>query len=139
MTDDQSPANGRPPDPTRPGQDWFDLIRRPTLEGFASAFAVHASMDGSTLADTVNGAAEIRRVFDATRRMYDSIAFTSEVMTAARTYLEWEGVFQGAPVAGVTVLSKDSSGLIEHVRLYHRPAGQVLAFAKELQRRLGSS
>jgi hypothetical protein len=55
------------------------------------------------------------------------------VKTPTRVYLEWEGVFQAAFVAGVTVLTKDSAGLIEHVCLYHRPTGQVLAFSKELQ------
>ena len=90
-------------------------------------------MDGSVLTDTLFGVAEIRRLFDATRRMYDTIAFTSEVKTPARVYLEWEGIFQGGFVAGVTVLTKDSAGLIEHVYLYHRPTGQVLAFSKELQ------
>jgi hypothetical protein len=131
-----SPASELPPLGAQPGQEWFDIIRRPTLEEFASAFGSCASMDGSVLADTVTGAAGIRKVFDATKRMYDAIAFKSEVRTPARVYLEWEGVFQGAAVAGVTVLSKDVAGLIEHVRLYHRPTGQVLAFSKELQRLL---
>jgi hypothetical protein len=139
MTDLHLPSDGQPALAAQPGQDWFDLIRRPTLEAFASAFAPHASMDGSVLADTVHGAVPIRELFDATRRMYDAIAFISEVTTSTRTYLEWEGVFQGAPVSGVTVLSKDVSGLIEHVRLYHRPTRQVLAFSEELHRLLSAA
>jgi len=136
MDTPRSPASEQPTPVVQPGQEWSAVIRRPTLEAFASAFGAHASMDGSVLADTVVGAAGIRPVFDATRRMYDAIAFTSEVKTPARVYLEWEGVFQGAAVAGVTVLSKDAAGLIDHVYLYHRPTGQVLAFSQELQRLL---
>jgi hypothetical protein len=136
MTNSASPVSEHPAPTTPPGQDWFDIIRRPTLEAFASAFAAHASMDGAVLAQPVIGAAGIREVFDATRRMYDAISFKSELTTPTRTYLEWEGVFHGSPVAGVTVLSKDASGLIEHVRLYHRPFSQVLAFSNELRRLL---
>ncbi|MDB5817489.1 MAG: hypothetical protein JWQ11_1129, partial [Rhizobacter sp.] len=88
MTAIQSPASGHPAPTPSPGQDWFDLIRRPTLEAFASAFSAHVSMEGSVLADAVLGAAGIREVFDATRQMYDSIAFKSEVTTPGRTYLE---------------------------------------------------
>lgn len=139
MTDLHVTSDGQPTSSSQPGQDWFDLIRRPTLNAYASGFAPHASMDGSVLADTVHGAARIRDLFDATRQMYDAIAFKSEVTTPTRTYLEWEGVFQGAPVSGVTVLSKDGSGLIEHVRLYHRPTRQVLAFSQELKRLLSLS
>ena len=136
MTSSASLVSEHPAPTTQPGQDWFDIIRRPTLEAFASAFAAQATMDGSVLAQPVNGPAAIRDVFSATRQMYDAIAFKAEVSTPTRTYLEWEGVFHGSPVAGVTVLSKDASGLIEHVRLYHRPFSQVLAFSNELRRLL---
>lgn len=139
MSNVQSGTREHPLHGAQPGREWFDVIRRPTLDEFAAAFSSHPSMDGAVLPGTVNGASGIRRVFDATRRMYDSIAFKSEVNTPARVYLEWEGVFQGAVVAGVTVLGKNAAGLIEHVRLYHRPTGQVLAFSQELQRLLSES
>jgi len=65
--------------------------------------------------------------------MYDTIAFKRETTTGSQTFLEWEGVFE---VAGITILVVDSAGLIESVRLYHRPLGAVIAFSAELVRRL---
>jgi hypothetical protein len=47
---------------TQPGQEWFEVIRRQTVEAFSAAFGSHPSMDGSVLAKTVSGAADIRRV-----------------------------------------------------------------------------
>jgi hypothetical protein len=43
-----------------------------------------------------------------------------------------EGGFQGSPVSGATILSDSDSGLIREIQLYHRPYGQVRAFAAEL-------
>ena len=56
---------------------------------------------------------------------------------AGRTYLEWEGIFEGKRIAGITVLTRDGMGLIESIRLYHRPYDQVIAFSAELASRLG--
>jgi hypothetical protein len=71
----------------------------------------------------------VRSFFEATRAMYDTIAFKHEVTVESRTYLEWEGTFQGHSVAGMTVFTKDTAGLIESVRLYHRPYDMVIAAA----------
>jgi hypothetical protein len=46
------------------------------------------------------------------------------------------GGFQGNPVSGATILSYSDGGLIREIQLYHRPYGQVLAFAAELAQRL---
>src|SRR5476649_1335788 len=100
-----------------PGSGWVEIIGRATAEAFASAAA-------------------IRRFFDATRGMYDSIVFVHETATELRIHLEWEGVFQGAPIAGATILTRDAGGKIDRIRLYHRPYEQVIAFSAELARRL---
>jgi hypothetical protein len=104
-----------------PGQLWSEIIRRPTLGEFSTAFTAGVALDASVLPRTVRGAADVRAVFDATREMYDTIAFSREENSASRTYREWEGVFGGGLVAGATILAKDAAGLIEGVRLYHSP------------------
>jgi hypothetical protein len=119
-----------------PGHVWSEIIRRPTLEEFSSAFAPDVSLNASVLPRTIRGAADVRAFFDATRGMYDSIAFTREETGTSRTYLEWEGVFTGRPVAGATILAKDAAGLIEGVRLFHSPLSLVNDFSAELLRRL---
>ncbi len=64
--------------------------------------------------------------------MYDAINFTHETNSASRTCLEWEGKFRGKDIAGTTVLAFDDNGLIESIRLYHRPYEQVIAYSAEL-------
>ena len=119
-----------------PGHIWSEIIRRPTLGEFSTAFTADVALDASVLPRTVRGAPDIREVFDATRGMYETIAFSREENSASRTYLEWEGVSGGRLVAGATILAKDAAGLIEGVRLYHRPLFMVNEFSTELLRRL---
>ncbi len=124
------------PDVSPPGQDWMEIIRRPSQDAFAAAFTGDAALDASVASGIIVGSAERRRFFDATRSMYDQIAFVSETNCGSQTYLEWEGRFDGRNVAGVTILGRNPAGLIENIRLYHRPYDQVVAFSAELSRRL---
>jgi hypothetical protein len=119
-----------------PGQAWMSIISRPSEEDFANAFTAQATLEASVLAEPLTGPSAIRRFFAATRGMYDRIAFIGETKTDRATYLEWAGQFHGNPVAGMTVLTLNERGLIEAVRLYHRPYHQVIAFAGELTSRL---
>jgi hypothetical protein len=119
-----------------PGHLWAEIIRRPTLEAFAAAFTADVLLDASVLPRSIRGAPDVRAFFDATRGMYDKIAFTWEENSASRTYLEWEGEFAGRLVAGATILTKDAAGLIESVRLFHGPLCLVNEFSAELLRRL---
>jgi hypothetical protein len=119
-----------------PGQAWMSIISRPSDEDFANAFTAQATLEASVLAEPLTGPSAIRRFFAATRGMYDRIAFIGETKTDRATYLEWAGQFHGKPVAGMTVLTLNERGLIEAVRLYHRPYHQVIAFAGELTSRL---
>jgi hypothetical protein len=74
--------------------------------------------------------------FSATSGMYDSIAFTHETVDRLKTYLEWEGQAFDMNVAGSTIITRDDSGLINSIRLYHRPLHLVVRFSAELGRRL---
>jgi hypothetical protein len=114
----------------------MEIIGRPTLEAFATAFTTGVSLDASVLPRSIRGASDVRAFFDATRGMYDTIAFIHEDNIGSRTYFEWEGVFGDRQVAGATILAKDANGLIESIRLYHSPLYLVNAFSAELLRRL---
>jgi hypothetical protein len=120
-----------------PGQAWLEIVKRPTLEAFATAFAKNVVLDSSVAAIPFVGAAAVWRFFEVTRTMYERIAFTHETRAGLRTCLEWEGTFEGRDVAGATVLTRNAAGMIESIRLYHRPYDLVLAFSTELARRLG--
>jgi hypothetical protein len=119
-----------------PDHGWVEIIQRPTQEVFAAAFTQDVVLDTSVASGPMVGATAIRHFFDATRAMDDAIAFVHETSSSSRTCLEWEGSFEGRPVAGTTILARDAVGTIESIRLYHRPYGQVLAFSAELARRL---
>src|ERR1700730_11202350 len=115
-----------------PGHSWLEIMKRPTLGAFAAAFTKDVVLEASVLPRPITGAADVRSFFEATRAMYDTIAFKHEVTVESRTYLEWEGTFQGHSVAGMTVFTKDTAGLIESIRLYHRPYDMVIAFSTDL-------
>jgi hypothetical protein len=120
----------------RVGHGWVEIINRPSLDAFATAFVKDAVLDAAVLRAPIVGAAGIRAFFGQTRAMYDLIAFVHETRSAARTLLEWEGSFAGREIAGTTILAHDAAGIIQSIRLYHRPYDQVIAFSAELERRL---
>ena len=118
------------------GHAWLEIIARPSQEVFASEFTKDVVLDASVLSTPIVGAVAIRAFFDATRAMYDQIAFVHETHSDMRTHLEWDGKFGGRDIAGATILAHNAEGAIESIRLYHRPYDQVIAFSAELARRL---
>jgi hypothetical protein len=118
-----------------PGQSWVEIIIRPKLGDFAAAFTASPVLEASILPRAIVGSDPIRRIFMATRSMYDRIAFVGEARLGSMTMLEWQGSFNGHDIAGVTVLDRDTQGLIARIRLFHEPYDQVIAFAADLAAR----
>jgi hypothetical protein len=86
MSNDQQPPKTQSSgNDLAPGQAWSEIIKRPTLGEFSVAFTTDVALDASVLPRTVRGAPDIRAVFDATREMYDTIAFSREENSASRT------------------------------------------------------
>jgi hypothetical protein len=127
MSDDQTAL---------PGDNWLEIIRRSSQAAFAAAFTEDVALVTSVANGAIVGPVGVRHFFDATRAMYDSIAFVHETSAGSRTCLEWKGTFQGRDVAGITVLCRNRQGRIEGIQLYHSPYEQVLAFSTELAHRL---
>src|SRR6202451_1409824 len=97
----------QPEQPPYPGEAWTEIVRRPTLEEFARAFASDVVLEASVLSRPSVGPIGLWGFFHATRAMYDRIGLTHEIGAKARTCLEGEGVFAGKPVAGVTIVARD--------------------------------
>ena len=76
---------------------------------FAAAFTKDVVLEASVLPRPITGAADVRSFFEATRAMYDTIAFKHEVTVESRTYLEWEGTVD-KPIAYLDI---DDTGLVE--------------------------
>jgi hypothetical protein len=123
-----------------PGSAWLDIVKRDSLETFALAFAKEPMLLASVANVPIHGAAAIRAFFATTAAMYEDIAFTAEANVGRSTFLEWKGhALAHTAIEGFTVLARDATGLIERVELYHRPLSVVLAFAQELEHRLGDT
>src|SRR5580658_10072424 len=113
------------------------IVRKNGTKEFAAAFASNAVLDASVLNGPCVGADAIGSFFAATAGgMYDTLSFTGETVDGRKTYLEWEGKAFGKDVAGTTTITRDDAGLIQSIRLYHRPLPILLQFAEELAKRL---
>jgi hypothetical protein len=120
-----------------PGARWLAIVGKNGTKEFAAAFAANAVLDSSVLNGPCVGADAIGSFFAATAGgMYDSLVFTNETVDGRKTYLEWEGKAFGKDVGGTTILTRDEAGLIQSIRLYHRPLPIVLQFSRELAKRL---
>jgi hypothetical protein len=120
---------------SQPGAAWLEIVSRPTLQEFSSAFSVDPILEATVAAKPLLGVAPVYDFFCTTRSMYDRIAFIQENRSIARAYLEWEGVFQGKGVSGVTILTYDAQGAIERIRLFRYPNEQLKSFSVELDRK----
>jgi hypothetical protein len=120
-----------------PGADWRTLVRKNGTKEFAAAFAANPVLDASTMAGPCVGIDAIGSFFAATTSgMYDSLTFTDETVAGSKTYMEWEGRAFGTDVGGATIVTRNEAGLIEGIRLYHRPLQVVQLFSAELAKRL---
>ena len=124
------------PTPDAPGRQWLEVVSRPSLQTFASAFVAEPRLEAVVIDDPLVGVSEIRRFFVATEAMYEEIDFVAEARSVDRTWLEWSGRFCGIEVSGVTVLYHAPGGALARIRLHHYPRGALLAFSVELHRRL---
>jgi hypothetical protein len=120
---------------SQPGAEWLEIVSRSTLQEFSGAFSADPILEATVLAKPLLGVAAVYEFFRTTRSMYERIAFVQETRSIARAYLEWEGVFQGQGVSGVTILTYDAQGAIERIRLFHYPYEQLNSFSAELVRR----
>ena len=120
---------------SQPGTEWLDIVSRSTLQEFSGAFSADPILEATVMAKPLLGVAAVYEFFRTTRSMYDRIHFVQETRSIARIYLEWEGVFQGKEVSGVTVFTYDAQGTIERIRLFHYPYAQQSSFSAELVRR----
>jgi len=118
---------------------WTGALRDESGATFRQVAAPHVRLEGSIFASPIDGREKVWTSLRTAGRITGTLRFTHESTTPDRCYLEWELEALGQRIQGVTVLTLDSSGLIENVALHHRPLGAVLAFSAEMGRRLGDS
>jgi hypothetical protein len=119
------------------GSEWRTIVRKSGTAEFAAGFTAKPVLEASVLNRALVGTEAIDAFFAVTAHgMYDALRFTSETVNGRKTYLEWEGSVFGRDVRGATILTRDATGLIESICLYHRPLQIVLEFSNELAQRL---
>ena len=74
-----------------PGEAWRTILKRESLEMFASAFVKDPTLVASVVNTVICGAAAIRTFFSTTAAIYENIAFTKEATVRQTTFLEWKG------------------------------------------------
>jgi hypothetical protein len=122
---------------SEPGEGWIAIVRKSGTPEFAAAFAANPVLYASVLSEPCAGVELVETVIAAsTGGMYDTLVFTQETVDGPRTYLEWEGKAFGKSVGGSTILTRNASGLIENIQIYHRPLPMVLQFSAALENRL---
>jgi len=115
------------------GSFWQDIVRRPTLEEFATAFTPNVVFETSSCNRQVEGPADLHTLVRTMSSLYERLAFSARTDSGNATYLVWNGRSEGEDIAGVTLFRRDTSGrLIESVFLHQRPLRAVVRFAGRL-------
>ena len=119
-----------------PGTAWMQIVKKKGTSDFAAAFTADVSLQTSALSKAVIGPTLIGAFFAATSTMYEDFEFTAETVDGAKTYIEWEAIHGGKPIAGATILTRNESGLINNIKLFQSPFPVVREFSSGLEERL---
>ena len=122
--------------PSADQSDWTTAFETRSSTAFGATFAEDVVLEASVLRRPVTGREQVARVLDAAGGIYESLTFTNQVSDGDRAYLEWEAVgLGGVAMRGVTVLIRNSDGLITGAAIHHRPLDAALTFSAEVARR----
>ncbi len=123
-------------DATAPGTAWMQIVKKKGTSDFAKSFTADASLQTSALSKAVVGPTSIGAFFAATSTMYEDFVFTAETVDGAKTYLEWDAIHGGKPIAGTTIITRNESGLVHNIKLFQSPFPVVREFSAGLKERL---
>ncbi|MBB3240092.1 hypothetical protein FHW68_001583 [Pseudomonas sp. Tn43] len=123
-------------DTNPPGTAWMQIVKKKGTSDFAKSFTADASLQTSALSKAVVGPTSIGAFFAATSTMYEDFVFTAETVDGAKTYLEWDAIHGGKPVAGTTIITRNESDLVHNIKLFQSPFTVVHEFSAGLKERL---
>ena len=127
------PSAGTVTNENSSAHDWTDAFARRTAEGFAEAFAENIVLEGTALVSPVQGREKVEQVMSAASKIYKSLEFTNAVSAGNKQFLEWVAeAHAGVKFEGVTVLTRDATGLIVHAAIHHRPMRAAIFFSQLL-------
>lgn len=115
---------------------YSQAVRDDTGQSFAAITEPDVALSGSIFCMPVTGRAPVLLTLRTASAIYDELTFTSATEAPGRAYLEWTARGLGLDIDGVTVLTTGPAGTFTSIALHHRPLAAVLAFSRELGRRL---
>ncbi len=115
---------------------YSQAFRDDTGESFAAITEPDIMLYGSIFARPIAGRAQVWLTLRTAAGIYDELTFTSAADAPGRAYLDWIARALGLDIDGVTVLTAGPAGAFTGIAIHHRPLGAVLAFSREMERRL---
>ena len=117
-------------------ESWTGAFAAKSEEAFGGAFADDVVLEAAALLVPVKGRSDVKTVMSTASNYYKDLRFTHEATNGPRTYVEWEATgASGVQFSGVTVLTRNEEGLIQHISISHRPLAAILEFSGEMNRR----
>lgn len=117
-------------------ESWTGAFAAKSAEAFGEAFAEDVVLEAAALLVPVKGRSDVKTVMSTASSYYKALQFTQEATNGPRTYVEWEATgASGVQFSGVTVLTRNEEGLIQHISISHRPLAAILEFSGEMNRR----
>jgi hypothetical protein len=117
-------------------ESWIGAFAAKSEEAFGGAFADDVALEAAALLVPVKGGSDVHTVMSTASNYYKDLRFTHEATNGPRTYVEWEATgASGVQFSGVTVLTRNEEGLIQHISISHRPLAAILEFSGEMNRR----
>ena len=115
---------------------YSQAFRDDTGESFATITEPDIALSGSIFSRPISGRAQVWLTLRTSAGIYDELTFTTAAEAPGRAYLDWTARALGLDIDGITVLTVGPAGTFTSIALHHRPLGAVLAFSRELGRRL---
>jgi len=111
---------------------WMQILSKKGTPIFAASFTPDVSLQTSALSKEVVGPTAIATFFTTTSTLYENFVFVKESIVDEKTYLEWDATHAGKPIAGMTVLTRSDSGLINNIKLFQSPFSVIREFSSAL-------
>src|SRR5688572_15345057 len=99
-------------------ESWTGAFAAKSAEAFGEAFADDVVLEAAALLVPVKGRSDVKTVMSTASNYYQALQFTHEATNGPRTYVEWEATgASGVEFSGVTVLTRNEEGLIQHISI----------------------
>jgi hypothetical protein len=120
-------------DPASAASDYRQAWRDKTPAAFADALADDVVLEASLLNLPLKGRDDVSRGLAAASKLYENVNFTNQAIAGSRQYLEWKvKTFGGDELLGVTILTRDDTGIIRHIAIHHRPLQALMRLSAKI-------